>query len=78
VQVTGESVQARKRSVSLSEQAERERLGRLLKQAFPLGKSGSFTGVIEGITMPCDEQRASQTARDGSQRREPDAAKARL
>lgn len=28
---------------------ERERLARLLKHAFPLGESGSFTGLLEAI-----------------------------
>jgi len=28
---------------------ERERMGRLLGHAFPLGQSGSFTGLLEAI-----------------------------
>jgi hypothetical protein len=29
--------------------ARRERLGRSLRHAFPLGESGSFTGVLDAI-----------------------------
>jgi hypothetical protein len=28
---------------------ERERVGHLLKQAFPLGEAGTFTGIVEAI-----------------------------
>jgi len=63
--VTGESLQGWKREKP-SARAERERLGRILKQAFPLGESGSFTGVLEAIRTPFDEPAgaASQTGRD--------------